>query len=52
MQEEEVNTASCSWGVWVRRRALVPGPEGLTRLGGSDREAWGLVIRPLCVSEK
>ena len=30
----------------------MPGPEGLARLGGSDGEAWGLVTRPLCVSER
>ena len=27
MREEEVDTASCSWGFGVMRRALVPGPE-------------------------
>ena len=52
VQEEEVNTASSSWGIWVRRRALVPGPEGLARMRGSDGEAWGLVSSPLCVSAR
>ena len=51
MEEEEVDTTSCSWGVWVMRRALVWGPEGLARLGGSDGEAWSLVTSPLCVTE-
>ena len=27
MEEEEVDTASCSWGVWIWRDVLVPGPE-------------------------
>ena len=48
MEEEEVDTASCSWGLWVMRRALVWGPEGLAQLGGSDGEAWGLVTSPVC----
>ena len=43
-----MDTASCSWGFLGNEEGPGARTQGLTQLGGSDGEAWGLVTSPLC----
>ena len=49
MEEEEVDTASCSWGFLGNEEGPDARSQGLAQLGGSVGEAWGLVPSPQCV---
>jgi len=46
-----VDTASSSWGFLGNEEGPGARNRGLTQLGASDGEAWGLVTSPVCVSE-
>ena len=46
-----MDTASSSWGFLGNEEGPGARTRGLTQLGASDGEAWGLVTSPLCVSE-
>ena len=46
-----MDTASSSWGFLGNEEGPGARTRGLTQLGASDGEAWGLVTSPVCVSE-
>ena len=46
-----MDTASSSWGFLGNEEGPGARNRGLTQLGASDGEAWGLVTSPVCVSE-
>ena len=46
-----MDTASSAWGFLGHEEGPGARNRGLTQLGASDGEAWGLVTSPVCVSE-
>lgn len=46
-----MDTSSSSWGFLGNEEGPGARNRGLTQLGASDGEAWGLVTSPVCVSE-